>query len=141
MNTHGLRHVCLAGLSVFLLAWVSVYGQPAMKGKSVRPPGIRALAFSPDGKLLAAVSGEPEEKGEAIVWDLATYKPRFVHREAVGTPSVAFSPDGKVLAVGTFTDSARLLDVATGKLLRSLPGHGKSARGLAYSPDGNTLAV
>jgi WD40 repeat protein len=106
-----------------------------------QPPGFRALAFSADGKLLAAGSGEPDEPGVLTVWDVATHKPRFNHREKRGISSAAFSPDGKLLAVGVFEDYCMLLDPAGGRVLRRLPGHGKAARAVAFSPDGKLLAV
>jgi WD40 repeat protein len=105
------------------------------------PPAIRALAFSPDSKLLAAGSGEPEDPGVLTVWDVAARKPRFTHREGRGIPAAAFSPDGKVLAVGCFDEHCRLLDAASGRVLALLPGHRKAARAVAFSRDGKTLAV
>ena len=88
------------------------------------PAVIRALAFSPDGKRLAAGSGEPEDAGVLTVWDVAARKPRFTHRQARGIPTAAFSPEGKLLAVGCFDEHCRLLDAATGRVLALLPGHG-----------------
>ena len=54
--------------------------------------------------------------------------------------SVAFSPDGKTLAAGSGDKTVRLWDVETGKLLRTLTGHGDVVRSVAFSPDGKTLA-
>jgi WD40 repeat protein len=65
----------------------------------------------------------------------------FVHRETRGIPTAAFSPDNKLLAMGTFSENARLLDPATGKVLATLTGHGEAARGVCFSPDGKTLAI
>jgi WD40 repeat protein len=52
---------------------------------------------------------------------------------------VAFSPDGSSVAAAVGR-SVRLRDARTGRLLRSLSGHGGQVRGLAYSPDGRWLA-
>jgi len=104
-------------------------------------PAPRMAAFAPDGKRLAIVTGEPEEKGTATVWDTATRRLLWIHRETRGIPSVAFAPDGKTLAIGAFTAEAKLLDSATGQVRATFGGHGKAARAVAFSPDGTTLAV
>ena len=67
-----------------------------------------------------------------------------------GQDEVAFSPDGNTLAFGLFSAlpsepysqsyKFRLWDVATKKEIATLPGQG-TARSIAFSPDGNTLAV
>jgi WD40 repeat protein len=77
------------------------------------------VAFSPDGRLLAAVSGEPKDQGALAVWEIATKQQRLFHQEAVGVPSVAFAPDGKSVAIGLFEPVAKLLDVDSGTVVRS----------------------
>jgi WD40 repeat protein len=74
--------------------------------RSGNDTGVRAVAFSPDGKLLAS-AGDAGVR----VWNLATGQP-------VGAPmtgptgvvrAVAFSPDGKLLASASLRDgTARL---------------------------------
>ena len=54
--------------------------------------------------------------------------------------SVAFSPDGKTLASGSGDKTIRLWDVNTGRLIRSLAGHGGTVRSVAFSPDGKMIA-
>src|SRR5262249_49126254 len=58
---------------------------------------------------------------------------------------VAFSPDGKLLAVSTVqgirNNFAALFDAASGKELRRLGKDLPAQRGLAFSPDGKTLAT
>jgi WD40 repeat protein len=102
---------------------------------------IRAVAFSPDGRLLAGGVGEPKQEGEVVVWDAKTHKVRLVHHVDKGVPSVAFSPDSKTLAVGSYSEHCYLLDADTGKVKATLSGHGEAARDVAFAPDGNALAV
>jgi WD40 repeat protein len=55
---------------------------------------ITALAFSPDGKLIASVSAD----GTIAVWDSATGTQQAVLHPAGHVYTAAFSPDGTVLA-------------------------------------------
>ena len=54
--------------------------------------------------------------------------------------SIAFSPDGKVLASGSRDETVKLWDVASGRQLRTLSGHGSWVNSIAFSPDGKVLA-
>src|SRR5438128_8740982 len=103
--------------------------------------GIRQVAFSVDGALLAAGLGEPKERGRVIVWDVKTQKPLWTHEEDMGIPTVAFAPDGKTLAIGVYDHTAKVLEAGTGKVLKTLRGHKKFVRAVAFSRDGRTLAT
>jgi WD40 repeat protein len=99
---------------------------------------VRALAFSPDGRLLATGS----ENGEVILWDAAGGR-RLAqlpgHQWYVD--ALAFSPDGASLATGGLDKTVRLWDVPTRRLKLSLPGHADLLWTHALSPDGRLLAV
>ena len=125
----------LRGMGPWLLALLL----PNVAG-AADPLSVRAVAFSPDGKLLAVAAGEPTQAGAVTLWEVATRKRRWRHVEEKGVPAVAFSPDGRTLAIGSFGRDARLLDATSGEVTRTLP-HPKEVRGVAFSPDGRLLAT
>ena len=105
--------------------------------------GVRAIAFSPDGTILAAGIRDRNIQ----LWDVATRK-LVVSLRSNSHPvnSVAFSPDGETLAsAGGHGDwktegIVQLWDVATRELIATLTGDRSSANSVAFSPDGRTLA-
>src|SRR5204863_7034810 len=111
-------------------------------GKEAWPdaPRVWAVAFSPDGKMLASAAGDWDQRcrpGEVKLWDVSTGKrlpgPRG-HCAVAFT--VAFSRDGKLLASGGWDNVVRLWDLVQGKEVAVLSGHKDAVRSLAFSPDG-----
>lgn len=106
-----------------------------------------ALAFSPDGRTIAAGSTD----GAVRLWDVSSGKLRGTwqsHTKPVH--AVAFSPDGRILATGSEDETARLWSMATGKVRAVLPvgrlpasfyGRLNTVGSLTFSPDGRTLAT
>jgi WD40 repeat protein len=67
---------------------------------------------------------------------------RLDPKRAGATHRLAFSPDGRFLAVGDITGrELSLWDVEQGKELPSPAGLKKQVKGVAFSPDGATLAL
>ena len=62
-----------------------------------------------------------------------------IHSDAV--LSLEFSPDDKTLATGAADKMARLIDLATGKVVRNFEGHTHHVLGVSWSADGRTLAT
>lgn len=103
-------------------------------------PPVAAVAFSPDGKLLA--SGI---YGRVTVWDLEAGRPvKFLTNVLGAVNDLKFSPDGKLLAVAGGQPSARgdlrLFDTTQWKLAHSLAGHLDTVSGISFAPDGEKLA-
>jgi WD40 repeat protein/serine/threonine protein kinase len=98
---------------------------------------IRMVAFSPDGRLLAAACHE----GTVRFFDTTTGAAALVlkgHTSPVHW--LAFSPDGRQLSSASADRTLRQWDVSTGKELGVRRGHHGPVYCVAYSPDGQWIA-
>jgi len=77
---------------------------------------IRAVAYSPDGSLIATAS----EGGTRIYDASSADELRFLPQENL-VNAIAFSPDGAVVATGGRDDTVRLWNVATGEEIKTFP--------------------
>jgi WD40 repeat protein len=99
--------------------------------------GINAVAFSPDGKLLAGAGMEPG----LVVWDLETKRQQVLVGSGVEITSVAFSSDGQFLASGGRDKAVQLWNAKTRTLVRTIGGLDSEINSLTFSPDGHSLAL
>ncbi|HEY7426047.1 MAG TPA: sigma-70 family RNA polymerase sigma factor [Gemmataceae bacterium] len=97
------------------------------------------LAFSPDGKMLAAGGTD-----WITIWDAATSEVRTrIEKKKMGqSTNLAFTPDGKTLLSGSERDGkVHVWDVATGKERQQLDPRIGLVRSMVLSPDGKTVAA
>lgn len=97
---------------------------------------VGAMAFSPDGSLLAASVGKL-----LLIWDPATRDTvnEFELESAGATTDMLFSPDASWVALASEKKIVRIVDVATGTVTATLEGHTNDVTSLALSPDGSIL--
>jgi WD40 repeat protein len=101
------------------------------------------VAFSPDGRLLAAAAGVVEAdhiRPQVKLWDAATKNGVQSFETDLRFPyNVAFAPDGNTLFADNGGGTLLLNDLRTGKQ-RAIGGH-PTVRSVAISPDGQKLAT
>jgi WD40 repeat protein/Flp pilus assembly protein TadD len=148
-----------------LRIWNAATGQPAMELSEGSRTDIIAdsVAFSPDGRLLAAGYGGIKDVSYIELWDIdrrerigmlqgSTAIPGFTTDENSGAiPGLAFSPNGKhlVAAFGSLNLMSRgdtgnfpllVYDVANQQVIRRLEGHRNFCIAITFSRDGSRMA-
>ena len=92
------------------------------------PNEVNELAFTADGRTLAAVGDGPE--APVCLWNLGTGQETVLHGHTGGIHGVAFSPTAPLLATCSEDGTVRLWDLAGG-----------AVRAMAFTPDGRYLAT
>ena len=135
----------------------SQFGLPLTADNDTTAPPVNAVAFSPDGKTLAAGADD----GTVTLWNVSDpAHPRPLASQPIldrnySVQSVAFSPDGTTLAVGATGGFAGTASVTLCNL--GNPAHPRQCGGqpftvgataaasgpvsVGFSPNGSTLAV
>jgi WD40 repeat protein len=105
--------------------------QPTKQGEKVR-----ALAVAPDGHTVAFGDWHAVR-----LWDAGRpLRDLSNGSEYPYVEAVAYSPDGRRIVSATYEKTLLLWEAASGRLLRTLAGHGGDATAVAFSPDGRMIA-
>lgn len=149
------KHLVTAGDDRYVRVWDLRAGRLE---RLLECPLSYAVAFSPDGKLLAAGSAHPDPSAprgvfselylsEVRIWEFPSGRLLHTLAEQRGVvKDLAFSQDGKTLVTASVEPDRpavelRLWEVRTGKLTRSVPVPGKRVFHLALDPGLQRFAV
>jgi WD40 repeat protein len=119
-------------------------------GKEVRrfaglTDDIGSVAFSPDGRLVAAASRD----GRIALWEASTghdvlyilAHPPQPDTARAAAPAIAFMPDGQAVVSAAADDTIRFWDIRTGRERKQFHGPGGGFRALAVTADGKHLVT
>ncbi|MCA9060824.1 MAG: hypothetical protein KDA85_20065 [Planctomycetaceae bacterium] len=114
---------------------------PDASGKSVFVDRVLSLAFSPDGKLLAAGGGEASRSGQLNLWDVeqGTLVREIPDAHSDTVYGIEFSPDGELLASAGADKFVRVFTVANGEFVRAFEGHTHHVMDVSWKSDRTTL--
>ncbi|MGB3309306.1 MAG: WD40 repeat domain-containing protein [Nodosilinea sp.] len=119
-----------------LLLWDLSRGKLVWMFDEDQAQGVRSLAFSPQGDLLAVGT----ETGKIWLWPVGTtYQTDVLNDHQVAVGALAFSPDGSQLASGDDSGRLCLWEVASGISQGRLDRHCGPIHSLAYSAAGDRL--
>ncbi|MRS02221.1 WD40 repeat domain-containing protein, partial [bacterium] len=106
---------------------------------------LSSLAFSPDGRIMAAASKVSDNESTISLWDIKKLarigEPFKAHNDNIWR--IVFSSDSKILASGSTDNTTILWDVQKPehprRLHAPLTGHTDSVTDLAFSPDDRVI--
>ncbi len=141
------KFLATAGESDVIQLWDVAAGKPATK-LTDNMDWTLCVAFSADGKQL--LSGD--YLGVVRLWDVAGAKklaelpakpvptPKVLP-DPIAATSVAFAHGGKTVVLGTADGPIHFINLADGKIIRTLVGHTAGVTGIVFHPTGTLMAT
>jgi len=112
-----------------------IYGKK-FKSLKAHKKGVKAVKFSPSGKLVVSVSYD----NTITLWDKKTWNRLTVlEGHSDGVRDLSFSKDGRYLASCGNDQIVIIWDLLTGAALKQLKGHNDTVNSVAFSPDGKRV--
>ncbi len=140
----------LAGLGVAAVGWrqsavsgriAQMRAAEARRSLYVADMGLAQQAWELNNlgrlrQLLQETESFPERAFEWYYWQRQTHRALLTLRGHRGwISSVAFSPDGRRIATGSYDETAKVWDAASGKEMLTLHGHSDRVRRVSFSLD------
>ena len=101
----------------------------------VRSGQVAGMAFSPDGRALAAGNGRGIH-----LWAVDSGEKLGRFPGSHNVKSITYNPAGNAIASGHSDGTVAVWDAGTGEQLHKFAGHTSWVNSVAFSPDGKTLA-
>ena len=143
----------VAGLSIGTVIKVSAIGNfedfsfqiPVFQKKRLNPTkflqkhtdAVQSVALSPDGKIIASASDD----GTVKLWELEgdnTNPIKEIKDQGGWVRAVVFSSDRQIITAGQ-DKNIKIIDIATGKIVKTLSGHTNLINNLAIAPASDLL--
>ena len=135
------KHLATIGDDGTTIIWDAATGEELQRLPGTTQPSdfvsAQRVAYSPDGKLLAACDSHGVKIYDAATDELL----RTLTGHQADMTAIGFSRDGTRLASGSHDGNVSVWDTATGKSLVELTGHQDAIEGLTFSPDGKWLVT
>ena len=129
--------IVAAGSAYGMLMLWSTDKSPRSLDTAPEGPVVRAVAFSPNGKIFAS-SGASSKT--VTIWDAHSLQPLHVLNAEGRADDLAFDPSGGVLVSAGQAAPLITWDARTGHLLHRFPGTSSGANQIAFNGDGKLLA-
>ena len=137
--THDMETLCVGGYHE--LRWVNIdSGKPVRETVNI-PERVTALAWTKDAKQLVVAGGTPGKGGEVRILDpLDPSSSHVLFRSPDLILALAVSPDGRWLVAGGCDSLLRILELPSGKLVRSLEQHSDWVTAITFNASSDRFA-